>query len=83
MEAARAFQLIREAQPMTNPNHNLIQTLSEKLDGAARYNLYEEDAGGMCPRCMQLYEQLKQDDQRHVQMLRDEIANHVRDNMWK
>lgn len=83
MEAAGAWERIREAQPMQNMNHNLIQTLSEKLDGVARYSLYEDDARGQCEHCVQLLERIKRDDEQHVQMLRDEIAKHVQSDAWR
>jgi len=35
---------IRTEEPVKNTIHNLIQTLSVKLDSAARYGLYQEDA---------------------------------------
>lgn len=35
---------IREAGPVQNSVHNLIQTLSVKLGSAARYGLYQDDA---------------------------------------
>jgi hypothetical protein len=35
---------IRSEGPVDNTVHNLIQTLSVKLDSAARYMLYQEDA---------------------------------------
>jgi hypothetical protein len=35
---------VRSAQPVPNTVHNLIQTLSVKLDSAARYALYRDDA---------------------------------------
>ena len=35
---------IREAQPVQNSIHDVIQTLSVKLDSAARYGLYQQDA---------------------------------------
>ena len=38
------LEVIREAGPVQNSVHNLIQTLSVKLDSAARYRLYQEDA---------------------------------------
>jgi rubrerythrin len=38
------FEQIRTEQPVQNTIHNLIQTLSTKLDSAARYGLYQEDA---------------------------------------
>ena len=39
-----SFELIREAKPVHNSIHDLVQTLSVKLDSAARYGLYQEDA---------------------------------------
>jgi rubrerythrin len=39
-----SIDLIRETRPVENSVHNLIQTLSVKLDSAVRYRLYEEDA---------------------------------------
>jgi hypothetical protein len=39
-----SIEQIREAQPVQNSIHDLIQTLSVKLDSAARYGLYQEDA---------------------------------------
>jgi rubrerythrin len=38
------FEQIRTEQPVPNTIHNLVQTLSTKLDSAARYGLYVEDA---------------------------------------
>ena len=38
------MQQIRSEEPVKNTIHNLIQTLSVKLDSAARYGLYQEDA---------------------------------------
>ena len=35
---------IRSKEPVKNTIHNLIQTLSVKLDSAARYDLYADDA---------------------------------------
>ncbi len=35
---------VRTEGPVKNTIHNLIQTLSIKLDSAARYGLYQEDA---------------------------------------
>ena len=39
-----ATEQIRTQEPVKNTIHNLIQTLSVKLDSAARYGLYQEDA---------------------------------------
>jgi rubrerythrin len=35
---------IRAEEPVKNTIHNLVQTLSIKLDGSARYSLYQDDA---------------------------------------
>jgi hypothetical protein len=39
-----SIEEIREARPVENSIHDIIQTLSVKLDSAARYGLYEQDA---------------------------------------
>jgi hypothetical protein len=39
-----SMQEIREARPVQNSIHDMIQTLSVKLDSAARYGLYQQDA---------------------------------------
>jgi hypothetical protein len=39
-----SMEQIRTEQPVKNTVHNLVQTLSVKLDSAARYGLYVEDA---------------------------------------
>jgi hypothetical protein len=43
-EMATGLEQIRTEQPVKNSVHNLIQTLNVKLDSAARYGLYQEDA---------------------------------------
>jgi hypothetical protein len=39
-----SIEAIRQARPVENSIHDLIQTLSVKLDSAARYGLYQQDA---------------------------------------
>jgi rubrerythrin len=38
------MEKIRTEQPVKNTIHNLVQTLSIKLDSASRYSVYQEDA---------------------------------------
>jgi rubrerythrin len=38
------IEKIRTEQPVKNTIHNLVQTLSIKLDSASRYSVYQEDA---------------------------------------
>ena len=47
------LERVRVDGPVKNTLHNLIQTLSIKLDSAARYGLYTEDAriDGYQPAC--------------------------------
>jgi rubrerythrin len=40
----QGMEKIRTEQPVQNTIHNLVQTLSTKLDSAARYGLYTDDA---------------------------------------
>jgi rubrerythrin len=44
MTTTQGMEQIRTEQPVQNTIHNLVQTLSTKLDSAARYGLYMEDA---------------------------------------
>jgi hypothetical protein len=65
-------------EAVTNVNHDLIQTMSEKLDSMWRYDKYIEDAEkDNCAECASLFSQMKEDDQRHVELLRAEIERHV------
>ncbi|MDP9276953.1 MAG: hypothetical protein M3P44_03695 [Actinomycetota bacterium] len=78
MEAA---QKIRTAQPVKNTIHNLIQTLSVKLDSAARYALYQEDAkqDGF-DDCAELFGRLSGREQEQIQELMRCLKQHVGDS---
>lgn len=67
MEAA---EKIRTEQPVVNTVHNLVQTLSVKLDSAARYGLYRDDArkDGFGD-CADLFERLAEREQDDIQGL--------------
>ena len=78
------LEQIRTEQPMLNMNHNLIQTLSEKLDAVSRYDIYIQDSMDQgCPKCADLFRQFKQDDLKHIQLLRDQIKEHCDAGKWK
>jgi rubrerythrin len=64
------IEQIREAKPVENSIHNLIQTLSVKLDSAARYGLYEADAkeDGF-DDCAELFARLAREEQAAIQAL--------------
>ncbi|NLC59244.1 MAG: hypothetical protein GX774_20595 [Armatimonadetes bacterium] len=82
VDAVEVMEEIVTEEPMRNHNHDLIQVLSEKLDGAVRYEVYHEDAEGACEECQKIWEEIKQDDLRHIEMLRNEIIRHVHNNTF-
>ncbi|HOM83566.1 MAG TPA: hypothetical protein PLZ94_17455 [Armatimonadota bacterium] len=82
VDAVEVMEEIVTEEPMRNHNHDLIQVLSEKLDGVVRYPVYHEDTVDECEVCMRIWEQIKQDDMRHVEMLRDEIIRHAKEGTF-
>ncbi|MBE7525035.1 hypothetical protein KJZ71_03135 [Patescibacteria group bacterium] len=60
---------------MKNHNHNLIQQLSETLDGSWRFRQYGKDAKG-CKRCRTLWKRFEEDFSGHEKLLASEIAHH-------
>lgn len=81
-DATEVMEQIVVEEPMRNMNHDLVQVLSEKLDGAVRYQIYHDDAEGECESCMHIWEEIKQDDMRHIEMLRNEIIKHCKDGAF-
>lgn len=77
MEAA---ERIRTEEPVVNTVHNLIQTLSIKLDSAARYGLYQEDArtDGFGD-CADLFGSLAEREQEDIQGLIRCLQDHLGD----
>ena len=61
---------IRTAEPVENTLHNLIQTLSVKLDSAARYGLYQEDArADGAEDCAEVFGRLAEREQESIREL--------------
>jgi rubrerythrin len=62
-----SMEKIRSEQPVKNTTHNLIQTLSTKLDSAARYGLYVDDAHkDGYEDCAQVFERLAEREQEMI-----------------
>ncbi|OHA13975.1 MAG: hypothetical protein A2909_01665 [Candidatus Tagabacteria bacterium RIFCSPLOWO2_01_FULL_39_11] len=58
-------------------NHDLIHSLSEKNDAVWRYEgEYTKNAEG-CEFCQNLWRQLAEDDNRHIEMIKEEIKRHI------
>jgi rubrerythrin len=73
-----SIELIRQEQPVKNSIHNLIQTLSVKLDSAARYGLYQEDAreDGF-DDCAELFGRLAEKEREAIQELTACLRDHL------
>ena len=71
---------IRSEEPVKNSIHNLIQTLSVKLDSAARYGLYQEDArkDGF-DDCAELFGRLATAEQQAIRDLLACLQKHIRE----
>jgi hypothetical protein len=77
-----SIEEIREARPVQNSIHDVIQTLSVKLDSAARYGLYQQDAReDGYEDCVELFARLADQEQYAIQdligCLRDHISTRV------
>lgn len=71
---------IHTAKPVTNTFHNIIQTLSIKIDSAARYGLYEADARDEGHEdCARLFGELGTNEHEQIDKLLGCLRQHVTD----
>jgi hypothetical protein len=67
---------------LKNHNHDLIHSLSEKLDAVWRYqNHYLKDSEG-CKNCVDMWKKFIEDDEKHIEMLKEEISRHIKENRF-
>ncbi len=66
----------QDGSPMDNLTYDLIAALHNKFEAVTAYQKYLQDAQGD-QQCQQLFQQMMQDDQRHAQMLRQELTRHL------
>ncbi len=59
-----------------NTNHDLVHTLSVRLDARWHDTSYEEEVN--CQGCRQMFEQLRKLDDEAIRLLSDELVAHVR-----
>ncbi len=76
MSSQQGGQSGQGASPMDNLTYDLIASLHSKLEGLSAYAKYMQDAQGD-QQCQQLFQELMQDDQRHVERLRQELTRHL------
>lgn len=65
---------------MQNANYNLVKLLLNKLDDAWRVERhYAKDAKKMsCKDCQAILKTILDADKKHVEMLRQELAKHIK-----
>lgn len=74
------IERIRSEKPVSNTFHNLVQLLNVKLDSAARYGLYEQDAYEEGYRdCAQQFARLAERDRQSIAELLECVRLHVGD----
>lgn len=67
---------------VSNLHHNLIQQLSELMDSVWRYeNFYKKDAA-QCSDCQALWEKLQKRHEEDIDLLKEELAKHLRAGDW-
>ena len=62
---------------ISDATYDLLAVLLSKLEGLEAYDSYIQDLDGVDDKGSQLIEQIRQDDERHAQLLRDHIEQLV------
>ncbi len=74
------LEKVRSEEPVKNTVHNLIQTLSVKLDSAARYGLYQEDAQkDGYEDCVDLFKRFHDQEQQMIRELVDHLQRRLQE----
>jgi tRNA U54 and U55 pseudouridine synthase Pus10 len=63
-----------------NVNHNLVHTLSVRLDASWHDQSYEHEAS--CTGCQHVFDRLRVMDEEAVNLLSNELASHVKDSKF-
>ena len=74
------IEQIHTERPVTNTFHNLVQTLSVKIDSAARYGLYADDAReeGMTD-CADMFGEVAAQERAQIDRLIECLRHHMND----
>lgn len=67
---------------LKNMNYDLAEDLAQRSKQVWRYEQYTQDAGPGCGRCQNLWQQLRQQDEKSIELLKQEIENHVKEEMF-
>jgi hypothetical protein len=66
---------------MKDHNHDLVQALHHVLDNEWRAKQYRQNAAG-CDRCVGIWDKFEQMNKELADMLRGEIAQHVKEERF-
>ena len=62
---------------LSDATYDLLAVLLSKLEGLEAYDSYIQDLEGVDDKGSQIIEQIRRDDERHAQILRDHIEQLV------
>lgn len=62
--------------PVDNLTYDLLTALQNKLQALSAYGTFLRDAQGD-QECQRIFQQLQQDDRKHAEMLKQELARHL------
>jgi ferritin-like metal-binding protein YciE len=78
-----AHERKREIHMLSNNTYNHVSLLSEKAQGLELYDTYIEDAEDAgSQECVQLFQQMKEQDAKHVEMLKAHIEMLVKNGKF-
>lgn len=69
---------------MTNANYNLLKLLHNTLDDLWRLEKYyiKDAKEEGCSKCEEMLKAIKTDVEKHVGMLKEELANHIKEEKF-
>jgi isocitrate lyase len=76
-EAQKATEHYGETKLIKNHDHDLVHELSKRLDGVWRYDQYIANAAEEAPHVKAFWTELKQQDIKNVERLKELIREHV------
>jgi hypothetical protein len=65
---------------MKNHNYDLIKMLFAALDDSYRIEKYYLEDAKACPGCHEAFSKMKTDIDRHIEMLKSELAKHAKED---
>jgi rubrerythrin len=68
---------------LSNNSYNLVTALSEKSEAISVYEDFIQDAQDAdSPECAELWQKLKEDEERHVELLKEHVELMVQNNKF-